>query len=169
MTSPEGFEVIYVRYWEKVFAVCYNSTERIELAQSMTQDIFKSIWERRDSIQIEKSIEHYLVRSAKKKVAEYFRNQSIRSKHLDLASHDDCAAANCTEQDVAYSLLVEELNLLVGRLPCQCRNVYRMSREQGLTNKQIAQELKISERAVEYHISKAISFLKKNLPEYDIT
>ena len=73
--TSKGFEKCYNLYWEKVYAVCYNNILKIELAQGMTQDIFKSIWERRDTLQI-KNMEHYLVRSAKMKVFEYFRNKN---------------------------------------------------------------------------------------------
>lgn len=155
-------------YWEKVFAVCYHSTGELELGREMTQDIFKSIWERRETIVIEKSLEHYLVRAAKLKVAEHYRNQAVRKKYIDNIAQDHCASAHCTEQDVNYCLLLEELDLLVDRLPCQCKNVFNMSRNKGMTNKEIAEELQISERAVEYHISKALSFLKKNLPDYNV-
>jgi RNA polymerase sigma-70 factor (ECF subfamily) len=168
VSSKEGFEWLYNTYWEKVFAVCYHGSEDVHLAKEMTQDIFKSIWERRETLVIEKSYEHYLVRSAKLKVAEHFRNQASRKKHLNNATKDFCEAANCTEQDVCYSMLVEELDLLVDQLPCQCRNVFNMSRNQGMTNKEIAEKLQISQRAVEYHISKALTFLKKNMKEHGV-
>ena len=148
--------------------MCYHSTDDLEMAREMTQDIFKSIWERRESLEIEKSYERYLVRSAKLKVAEYFRNQSIRKNHFEQATRDFCKSSNCTEHDVAYSILVEELDLLVDQLPCQCRNVFKMSRNQGMTNKEIAEKLQVTERAVEYHISKALTFLKKELLGYNL-
>jgi len=164
--TPEGFRQMYDLYWEKVYAICYNSTGQMELAKCMTQDIFKSIWERKNTFVVEKSIEHYLVRSAKTNVAAHFRKQAIRNQHIDCAFRNYCGTANCTEESVAFSMLVQELGLLVEKLPCKCRSVFKMSREEGKSNKEIAKELDISERAVEYHISKAISFLKENLKEH---
>lgn len=166
--SYQDFEGLYDTYWEKVFAVCYHNTKDVELAKEMTQDIFKSIWERRANLHFEKSPEHYLVRAAKLKVAEHFRNQATRKKHLDEAVRDYSVAANYTQADVSYSLLVEELDLLVEKLPFQCRNVFHMSRNQGLTNKEIAIKLSISQRAVEYHISKALTYLREHLKAYKL-
>lgn len=160
--STKGFTHIYNTYWEKVYAVCYNNTRKLELSQGMTQEIFKSLWERRDTLQIEQ-IENYLVRAAKFKVSEYYRNKVIREKNLNIACEDYCGAANCTENDISFTLLLEELDILVDKLPCRCKEVFKMSREKGLTNKQIALELKITERGVEYHISNALKFLKINL------
>jgi len=160
--SAVDFERMYNIYWERVYAVCLNNTNKIELSQGMTQDIFKSLWERRDTLRIE-NIEHYLVRAAKFKVSEYYRNKVIREKNLNIAYEDYCDVENCTENDISFSLLVEELDILVEKLPCRCQEIFKMSREQGASNKQIAIELDITERAVEYHISKALKFLKANL------
>jgi len=55
---------------------------------------------------------------------------------------------------------------LVNQLPCRCREVYRLSQEQGKNNKEIAAVLLISEKTVEYHLYKAISFLRTNLQQF---
>ena len=160
--TAKGFELLYKAYWEKVFAVCYNNIRQTEIAQEMTQDIFKSLWERREVLELN-NMEHYLVKSAKMKVFEYYRNQTTRNKHLDCIHENYCDSSNCTEEDIAFSELVTELDLLVEKLPCQCQNVFLMSREKGMTNIEIAKKLNISTRAVEYHISKAVTFLKSQL------
>ncbi len=166
ISSPEDFKSVYDTYWEKVYAVCYNNMHKVELSQEMTQDIFMSLWEKKDTLKIVISIEHYLIRAAKNKVSEHIRNKTIRSKHLNCALQDYCSESNCTEEDIAFSELVEALGMLVEQLPCRCREVFKLSREKGLTNRQIAEQFQISERAVEYHISKAIGFLKENMTEF---
>ena len=164
--DEKTFRDVYLRHWEQVFGVCYNNLRDSEVAKGMVQDIFKSLWERREELEITVSIERYLLRSAKFKVFEYLRNNKIRQEHAQEAVAYECAAANCTENDVLYNSLKEKVIGLVDTLPCQCRNVFKMSREQGLSNKEIASSLLISERAVEYHITRALSTLKTNLSEY---
>lgn len=164
--DENSFRDVYLRHWEQVFAVCYNNLRDSEVAKGMVQDIFKSLWERRDELEITVSIERYLLRSAKFKVFEYLRNSKIRQEHAQEVVTYDCSAANCTENDVLYNSLKEKVTGLVDTLPCQCRNVFKMSRELGLSNKEIASSLLISERAVEYHITRALSTLKANLSEY---
>lgn len=131
----------------------------------MVQDIFKSLWERREELQLENA-EHYLVRSAKLKTFEYIRNKVSREKHIDFKLQGCSQFTNCTEEHVLFNCLKEKVDLLVDSLPCQCKRVYKMSREQGLANKEIASSLLITERAVEYHISKATSLLKIKLAAY---
>lgn len=155
----------YELYWEKVFAVCYNNIKEVEPAKGMVQEIFKSLWERRAELEIEK-IEHYLIRSAKFKTFEYIRNKVNRQKHNEFQVMDCSVSSNCTEEQVLFNNLKEKVNLLVDTLPCQCKRVYKMSREQGMSNKEIASLLVISERAVEYHITKAMSRLKVGLANY---
>ncbi len=155
----------YELYWEKVFAVCYNNIKEVEPAQGMVQEIFKSLWERRAELELEK-IEHYLIRSAKFKTFEYIRNKVNRQKHNEFQMMDCSVSSNCTEEQVLFNDLKEKVNVLVDTLPCQCKRVYKMSREQGMSNKEIASMLYISERAVEYHITKAMSRLKVGLASY---
>jgi len=160
-----SFERAYDLYWEKIFAVCYNNIKELEPAKGMVQDIFKSLWERRDELELQ-NVEHYLVRAAKFKVFEYIRNKVNRQKHNEFQAMDCRVASNCTEEQVLFNDLKEKVNLLVDTLPCQCKRVYKMSREQGMSNKEIAGMLYISERAVEYHITKAMSRLKVGLASY---
>ena len=161
-----SFKQIYLLYWEKVYAVCYNNIRESEPAKGMVQDIFKSLWERKDELEINSSVERYLLRAAKLKVFEYIRNSRTRKEHTEVALSNYCNSSHCTENEVMFNSLKNQVEVLVDTLPCQCRNVFKMSREQGLTNKEIASSLLISERAVEYHITRALSTLRTNLSDY---
>lgn len=159
------FETIYNLYWEKVYAVCYNNIRETEPSREMVQDIFKSLWERRSELELE-NVNNYLIRSAKFKTFEYIRNKVSQQKHICIKYQDCSHSSNCTEERVLFNNLKEKVNILVDTLPCQCKRVYKMSREQGLSNKEIASALLITERAVEYHITKALSVLRLNLSNY---
>lgn len=160
------FKQIYLLHWEAVYAVCFNNIRETEVAKGMVQEIFKSLWERKDELEITTSIERYLLRSAKFKVFEHIRNSKSRREHTEIALSSYCNAAHCTENEVMFNVLKNKVDDLVDTLPCQCRNVFKMSREQGLSNKEIASVLLISERAVEYHITRALQTLRTNLTEY---
>ncbi|GAB3993648.1 RNA polymerase sigma-70 factor [Spirosoma daeguense] len=166
--DEQSFRAVYLAHWEQVFSVCYSNLNDAEVAKGMVQDIFKSLWERRDELEITTSVERYLVRSAKFKVFEHLRNSKIRQVYAEDAVANRCISSNSTENDVLYNSLKEQVSSLVNTLPSQCRNVFKLSREQGLSNKEIASLLLISERAVEYHITRALSTLKTNLSEYFI-
>lgn len=164
--DKQTFESIYNLYWEKVYAVCYNNIREIEPAREMVQDIFKSLWERKEELELEK-VSNFLIRSAKFKTFEYIRNKVNRQKHIELKVQHSCTFTNCTEEQILFTDLKEQLNITVDTLPCQCKKVYKMSREQGLSNKEIASSLLITERAVEYHITKAMRVLQIKLAPYN--
>ena len=162
------FTEIYNRYFEKVFGVCYSNLKDAEVAKELAQEIYKSLWERRHTIAFTHSVEHYLVRSAKLKVFEYIRNRQIRTEHLKTIATIDTGNANFTENSVMHQYLHERVRRLIDALPVHCQRVFRMSREQGLTNKEIAGELVISERTVEYHLANALRSLRSGLKDYAI-
>lgn len=164
--DERSFEMLYRKYWKKLFGICFNQTNDEQIAQEMVQDIYRSLWERRNTLEITTSIENYLVRAAKLEVMEYFRTKVNREQHLECLLSDYCESDYCTEHEVSTNDLKNHVDFLVDRLPCRCREVYKRSREQGMNNKEIASSLLISVKAVEYHLTKALSFLRQNLKEY---
>lgn len=160
--DPKSFEEVYALHWKRIYAVCYNNVKVVEIAQEMTQDIFLSLWERRDTLVITSSIEHYLVRAAKMKVFEYIRNKTIHETHLREVEARTISSTLCTEQEVVYKNLSEHVQTLIHHLPFQSQRIYSL-RETGSSNKEIAGILKISEKAVEYHTTKILRFLQENM------
>jgi RNA polymerase sigma-70 factor (ECF subfamily) len=73
-----------------------------------------------------------------------------------------------TEKQVDFTLLSEQVQQLVQKLPEQRRRIFLLSKEAGRSNKDIAGELKISVKTVEDHMTKARKFLKENLKEYGL-
>lgn len=161
--DKQSFEQIYHAYWQKVYAICLYHTRDGELSKGMAQEIFKSLWERRTSLNIQQSVEHYLTRSAKLKVCEHIRNKAVSNRVSRQVAESYCDADQCTEREIAYKDLRNQVNNLIDTLPCQCNKVYKMSQEQGMSNKQIASALLITEKTVEYHLNKARLLLRKSL------
>jgi len=146
-----------------MYAVCRGQIRSKEIAEGIVQDIFRSLWERREKIELQEPLEHYLIRAAKLKVIDYFRKKQRDEKHLACAFQEYCLSDNCTEDALAFNELHQQIGQLVDMLPCHCREVYTLSREEGLSNKEIAKKLNISIKTVEYHMSRALSFLKSRL------
>ncbi|MCD0488518.1 RNA polymerase sigma-70 factor [Pedobacter sp. MC2016-14] len=164
--DEKSFETLYRSHWKSVFGICYHYLKDQEIAEEITQDLFTSLWERRDRLTIKTTVEKYLHRAAKLEAFEYLRTAANHQKHLDCAIKDLCTSGKCTEDSVYFNELNNNITELVEQLPCRCREVYRMSREEGLSIKHIASTLLISEKTVEYHLYKALNFLRVQLGEY---
>lgn len=163
--TVQGFEIVYRKYFERLYTICHHSLGDEDAAQNIVQDVFRSVWERRDVIDITGFLENYLVRAVKLETIDYFRKRALQSRHEEFVLHHSTDFSNCTEESIFLNDLTEQVTLLVDQLPAQCRQVYKLSRERGFSNKEIATELLISEKTVESHITKALAFLRLQLSE----
>lgn len=150
-------------YWKRMYSFALKSIGDEDDAKEIVQDVFKSLWERRADLQLQDA-ERYLLRSVKLKSLEFLRNKGIKQRHHESLSSSKTELYEDT--NLYYKELKNHLDDAVESLPRQCKNVYKLSRDEGLTNKEIATNLLISERAVEYHISKALSVIKMRLKKY---
>ncbi len=149
-----------------MYGIIFHYTRDEEIAEEISQDLFASIWERRKKIILKTTIEQYLHRAAKLEAFDYLRTSNSHREHINCALKSICGSKNCTEEQVFFNELNGNLNQLVAELPCRCREVYRLSQDQGKNNKTIASLLLISEKTVEYHLYKAMNYLRNNLQEY---
>ncbi|MDN5217309.1 RNA polymerase sigma-70 factor [Fulvivirgaceae bacterium BMA12] len=164
--TKEGFEKVYRLYVKKLCRIAYNQIQDECIVEGIVQNVFISLWERRASLSIKGPIENYLVRAVKLAALDHIRTQINHRKHLELSLANHCGKENCTEEKLNFNELTEQVNHLVDQLPCQCREVYRLSREKGKTISQIASTLLIAEKTVEAHLTKALKFLRLHLVEY---
>lgn len=167
LSDERVFERIFLDYWEKMFNICFHFTRCSDVSEELVQEIFRAVWERRETIELHGEIGPYLTRAARLKSFEHLRNVAIREKNLAEVLYTTSCADNYTENLVHYNALTEQLQCVVNALPEQCQKVFRMSREQGMNNKQIAHSLAISEKTVESQITKALRLLRLHLDTYN--
>lgn len=166
ITTSAEFEQIYRAHVRTLCKIAFRQTKDFCAAESIVQGVFLSLWERRSSLKITGSIENYLVGAVKLAVMDKKRKQAVRQERLEHHLADYCGSSCCTENMLAYQELSTAVNHLTDRLPCQCKNIYELSRVKGFNNKEIASKLLISEKTVEAHLTKALKFLRTRLHEY---
>lgn len=161
----DTFRHLYESYWTKVFGVCFRVLQDTDLAKELAQDIFESLWRRKDTLVITGNPEAYLVRAAKLEVFQYIRNQNIRQVHLDSYRDQVPQSINSTQEDVHYAELSSRMDELLESLPPKRQQIYRLNFE-GANHREIASAMNVSEKTVEYHIGKTRSFLRRHLKDY---
>ena len=166
--SRESFEHVYKNCVKKLCAIAYNVVRDRDTAAEIVHDVFLSVWERRQVLKLEGELENYLVRAVKLSSLEHLRTTMIHQKHLDGIAYTQKDLTNLTEDQIAFDELSERINLLTSGLPAQCKQVFSLSREKGLSNKSVAISLNISEKTVEAHLSKALKYLKDHLRDYSL-
>lgn len=163
--DERAFAELFRRYWKSVHTVVYGRIRSLDIAQEIVQNLFISIWEKRASISIN-HLPSYLHTAAKNRVINHIESQLIQKKHWDyykqfIPDHD-----HTTEHAVEWSELMRAVENGMSRLPEKSRRIFRLHRFDGLSITEIAGSLKVSEKAIQYHITKSIKQLKLHLKDY---
>ncbi|WMI64139.1 RNA polymerase sigma-70 factor [Aestuariibaculum sp. YM273] len=149
-------------YNKRLYAYALTLTNDSAMAQDVVQNVFLKTWEQRSKINIKSSLLNYLFKSVYNEfINEYKKNKALLSLEqkyynaLDkIVSDDD---NNFSEN--AINFIKQEIQ----NLPPKCREVFILSRKEGLTNIEIANYLNISIKSVEAHIHKAMNVLKERI------
>jgi RNA polymerase sigma-70 factor (ECF subfamily) len=159
--------------FEKLFRSSYVSLVRYaktmirdhDSAEEIVQDLFFRLWQDRQNLNIESSLNGYLFRSVHNRALHYIEHQKVISRHAG----EVAAAAELTVEPVTDSIYYHELQARVARvlerLPDRCRMIFRMSRFEGLKYNEIADKLAVSLKTVEADMGKALKEFRKALAE----
>ncbi len=161
--DEDAYTEIYNRYWKKIFFIAASKLQNFSEAEELVQDIFADLWNRRQSITINSSLGAYLATAVKYRVINYLAGKQTRFGYIEHSLHTQSAVDHSTEQWLSFEELRQELESLVAALPEKCQLVYRLSREEGLSQKQISKKLGIAEKTVEAHIGKALQNIRTGL------
>ncbi|HKZ37475.1 MAG TPA: sigma-70 family RNA polymerase sigma factor [Chryseolinea sp.] len=158
--NHDAFKEIYNRYWLVIYRRFYKKFQSKELAEEYTQELFTSIWFRRNDLSINSSIILYLNGAVRKMVINYIRNE-IRKKLVFNRSLDEEGSFSTTpENQEENEYLLVKLQAAIENLPDKTGKIIRLSKLHGLSVKEIANNQNLSNKAVEYHITKALKTLK---------
>ncbi|GGA97678.1 RNA polymerase sigma factor [Puia dinghuensis] len=161
--DKEAFTELYNRYWKVLFHVAANKIGNLAEAEEMVQDLFLDIWKRREGIEITSTFRTYLAVALKYRVFNLLARRNKRLRYESYARTKLRIADDSTEQWLGFHELDKRIARLVADLPDKCRLVYQLKKEKGYSQKDIALQLQISEKAVEAHITRALKLLRTGI------
>lgn len=140
-------------------------------AEDIVQDILVYLWENREKLTINTSLEAYLFRSVYQRCISHFRRQQILSKHhgqmVIQIKQEELAYFDPEQNEALRHLfmndLKKDLDAAIESLPQKCREVFILSFIHELRNKEISEKLQISSNTVESHITNALKTLRERL------
>jgi len=153
---------IYKRYWDKLFVVANNRLQDQLEAEETVQDVFCSIWNRRESLDILYGLATYLSVAVKYQVINRQAKAWKKAHHIEFTT-DFEEAADTTNLWFAEKELKEQLAAAVNTLPNKCRIIFKLRYEDNLSNAQIAEQLNVTEKNIEAHITRAAKHLRGSL------
>lgn len=160
--DEKAFSSIYKLYWEKVYNFSHLYLVSSEDVAEIVQEVFIKLWETRHLVDEEQSFEGFLFIVTRNQIFNYSRKQ-LNYSFLKMTVLESIEKSYEEEDKLEISDLKQYLSVLISQLPKRQQEIFRLSREQHMTYKQIAEELSISEKTVEYHMTAALKYLRKNL------
>jgi RNA polymerase sigma-70 factor (family 1) len=162
--EESAFTEIFERYWDKLLAVAVNRLGEEQEAEECVQDVFVRFWQRREELVLTHKLSTYLWAAAKYQVLNRLDKRYAKRKLKTTELRDDnVIGLHSPEVYLLEKELMARIEATVQELPEKCRMVYRLSREEGKTNPEIAAELDIAEKTVEGHLTRALRDIRTNL------
>lgn len=159
----KAFEEIYKRFWFKLYNWAYAQTSSRQEAEEMVQVVFERLWKNRQTSHIN-NLSAYLAVSLRNSLYDLQRKKVLIKKYEQTQA--PLPAVNTTEEDVERKHLLETLEKTLQELPPKTQLVFRKSRYENLSTREIAADLNLTEKAVEYHITRALKVLRLRLKDF---
>jgi RNA polymerase sigma-70 factor (family 1) len=155
---------IYDRYWDKMLAVAYNRLGNQEEAEECVQDVLYKLWKLRGDFFLAKvELVNYLARAIRNQSFNILdRRYRERIKSENYAPVKDINLLS-PERQLIIRELQEQIDNSIKALPPQCQVVFKLSRQDGLSNKEIAEKLNLSENTIKSHLKKANKDIQGNM------
>ena len=157
--NEKAFDELFRRYWDKAFNIAYGKVKSREAAEEIVQEIFMDLWSKRHSIAIN-SFSSFLFASIKYQALNKIRSQLVQQKYWEYYRAFIPQTDNATEKIVEYHDLLNTIDERLDQLPQKTKKVFYMNRLEGKSLKEIAGILKLSEKAIEYHLNRSLKELK---------
>jgi RNA polymerase sigma-70 factor (ECF subfamily) len=136
-----------------------------DASEEIVQDLFFRLWQNRESLRIESSLNGYLFRSVHNRCLHFIGHNRIVARHAEEMSANNSELAENPEDILQYKELQEKIAGILDKLPERCGQIFYMNRFEGLKYHEIAEKLSVSVKTVEANMGKALKAFRKELTE----
>jgi len=171
--AEAAFRVIYNKYVSRLYYFIYEYIPQRDISENIVQDTLMTLWYKKEKLSEDTNLAAYLYTVAKNNCLYRLRNLKYNKRLYDSQNLESIKLESnfyALDSLDTSSLTFQEIEKIIKdtlqQLPPQCRNVFNMSRFENKKYKEIAEELNISVKAVEGHISKALKLFRTNLKDF---
>jgi RNA polymerase sigma-70 factor (family 1) len=160
-----AFKEIYLRYWKGLYFSAINRINSKEIAEDIIQAVFTALWEKREKHNIQ-NLSGYLQTAVKYQMINYIKSAISKRSHLSIIAEEDKKQENNADLLLLMQELNGAINNALGQLPQKTQTIFRLSRFEQQSNKEISSIMHLSEKAVEYHISQSLKSMRFYLKDF---
>lgn len=161
--NRKAWELIIKSYYNALFVFILGMVKEKESAEELVQDVFVNIWDKRDKINITTSLKAYLYRASRNHTLNFLKRKKFEMDYHKRLAETSSYLDNKTEDSIHYTELQKHLFKAIEDLPDNCKHIFKMSRYEELTYKEISDVLGVPVRSVHYQIGLALKELRNKL------
>lgn len=161
-----SYVFLFNRYYSGLVVYAKHLLGAETHAEDIVHDIFTSLWEKRETLDVTISIKSYLFASVRNRCLNHLIHQRVHDEYQEAVLHKGDVSGMLTWDYYVESELSEMIEKAIDKLPPQCRKIFILSRFEEKTAQEIGDDLSISPRTVEKHIEKALRLLRLELQDY---
>ncbi|SHF92927.1 RNA polymerase sigma-70 factor, ECF subfamily [Fodinibius roseus] len=161
--DQQAFAELYDKYHGKLFRFALSYLKSKEEAEDVVHDLFVKLWEKKEQLQENENFDAYLFTVSKNHILNRIRNKKVRRDCRNSIQKSIDIHANPTIRQVSGAEYKAIYDKALTLLPDRRKQVYLLSRQEGLTYKEIAAKLDISKNTVEVHIVRALKSIRNSL------
>jgi RNA polymerase sigma-70 factor (ECF subfamily) len=170
----EGIKAGNLRVFEDFFRtfyqpLCYYALKYVssaDTAEEIVQDLFYTLWEKREELSITTSLKAYLYTATHNRCLKYLDHRKIEQKFEKYYREQTAEHVESPSDLTGMNEIQRIINKTLDSLPEKCSRIFRLNRFEGLRYSDIAKKLSISIKTVEANMGKALKLLRENLKEY---
>jgi len=159
----EAFDLIYEKYSGKLYAFGLKYLKSTEEAEELVQSVFLKLWENYKILKKELSFKSYLFTIAYNDICKLFRKRNYRQKFIDDTLYENSQFSSEIEEGIDYHSVLEQVELIVNKLPEKQKTIFLKSRKEGKSTREIAEEVGLSPGTVDNYISESLKFIRSRL------
>lgn len=164
--DKSAFDRVFLKYFKNLHAYALKFVKENDTAEELVQNVFCRIWEKKHQLKQDGYLKSFLYRSIHNECLNYIKHQKVRSSFQVHYAHRPEHAESDLSAELSAAELRQKLYIAINELPENCACIFQMSRFEQLKYNEIAQQLNIPLKAVEYQMGKALKLLRLKLIDF---
>lgn len=161
--DDKAFAEIYNRYWSVLYLYACKFSGHNDQAEDIVQEVFVALWNKSGELELQTSLAAYLYTSVRYKIFDLIDHEKVKAKYLASFGAYLNAEKTIADSAILEKELLTEIESAIQLLPAKMRQVFELSRKNGLSQKEIAVQLNISDKTVKKQVSNAMRILRLKL------
>lgn len=163
--DKKAFEEIFDRHWYSLYKNALAILRSKEEAEEIVQELFATLWQKREVLDVA-DFSNYLYVAMRRRIIDRSRSKITQAKYWEYYKHHVPSFEETTEEMISFNELQSTLEEGLSKLPEKSQQIFRLNRIEGRSVTEISRFMKLSERAIEYHLTKSIRELKVHLKNF---